>query len=156
MRCPDCNKFVSFDTEVEPEEENEPEIDGSTFRASYRRVLQCGECGTDLKSATIELEVDVEITGAPNDKEPEGCKRPDDADPDDETPEHEWSFDLDVQPTERTQTKDRHGKAIKLSRYMRRFYGVSVTGAASCMKCDAEAKIEVEDDQQASGFDEEV
>jgi DnaJ-class molecular chaperone len=59
MRCPQCNKFVSFDTDAEPEEES-TDVDGTDFTATYRRVLMCAECGDELKEASIELTHDFD------------------------------------------------------------------------------------------------
>jgi len=59
MRCPDCNKFVSF-------EENEPEVesidvDGDrNVTATVRIVNSCGECGQELKEATLDMEKSFE------------------------------------------------------------------------------------------------
>lgn len=79
MRCPDCNKFVPYDTEVDPEESGDVEFDGETFRATFTRTLTCGECGSELKSAEIEIEVDATVEGGDDlSPEPEG-------DPDSET-----------------------------------------------------------------------
>lgn len=62
MRCENCQKFVSYDTEVEPEESNSPELEDGVFTASFTRTLSCAECGSEMKSAEIEVEVDATIT----------------------------------------------------------------------------------------------
>jgi hypothetical protein len=41
VRCNQCNKFVAYDTEVEPEEQDAPVAENGSFTASYRRVLNC-------------------------------------------------------------------------------------------------------------------
>lgn len=155
MRCPDCGKFVPFDTEVEPEETADPEFDGSEFTATYTRQLNCGECGTELKSAEIEVSITAEI------EEPEESEavKPDDLDnePVDEEDEeehvHEWEVTAEVEPTMRTITKDRHGKPIKKARYMKTEYGVSVQFQAEC-ECGAKAAASAEEYVQASSMDE--
>ena len=44
MRCPDCNKFVAFDTDVDPEVSVSVENDGS-ITGNVRIVNNCAECG---------------------------------------------------------------------------------------------------------------
>lgn len=59
MRCPDCNKFVSFDTEQDPEESN-ASIDAQGHVAiNVRIVNSCADCGTELKEAEFVLESDA-------------------------------------------------------------------------------------------------
>jgi hypothetical protein len=55
MRCPDCNKFVSFD-EADPEVNDLDVSDNGSVTASVRIVNTCAECGTELKEAMLELE----------------------------------------------------------------------------------------------------
>ena len=185
MRCENCQKFVSYDTEVEPEESNSPELNDGIFTASFRRVLSCADCGSEMKEAEIEIEVDATIDEPEREEDKpseqdvidyELCKvcgrvyiehdgteqhRFEAAGEHDydlrepaEEHEHEWQCEVDdVSPTERTQTHDRHGKPIKSSRYMRRYYGVSGTLSATC-DCGATASASFEEDVQASGFDE--
>lgn len=143
MRCENCSKFVSFDTEVEPEIEDE-QIGGSCdngyfYTASIRRVLQCADCGTDLKDTTFEIEQEVNVEAK--------CEKCEDGN-------HEFSMDSAVEPTERTQTTDRNGKPIKSSRYMKHFYGVSGSVTGTCDHCDIEVNFTFEDESQASSFDE--
>lgn len=57
MRCPDCDKFTSFD------DTNEPEVVAYTDNEGYvtgnvRVFLTCAECSTALKEATFEIEAD--------------------------------------------------------------------------------------------------
>jgi hypothetical protein len=72
MRCPDCNKFVSLEFE-DPEVENlqvehiPPETTDQgvphmfLITGSVRLVRNCGECGQELKEATLEIEQEVEL-----------------------------------------------------------------------------------------------
>jgi hypothetical protein len=143
MRCEDCGKFVSFDTEVEPEVEDE-QIDGDhengyAYTASVRRVLQCAECNGDMKETTFDIEQEVVVEGK--------CEKTKDGN-------HEFSVESAVEPTERTQTTDRNGKRIKSSRYMKHFYGVSGSVTGTCEHCDIEVNFTFEDESQASSFDE--
>lgn len=59
MRCESCSKMVSYDTDLDPEEVEAPNMDGGTFTVSYRRALGCAVCGAELKDTTIEVEVDL-------------------------------------------------------------------------------------------------
>lgn len=142
MRCPDCNKFVSYDTEVDPEESVEPEIADGEFKATYTRTLTCGECGTELKSA--EIEVTQALEGI------------DDKCEEDESGEHEWEIHVDASSTSELKTTDRNGKPIKKTRYMKQLYGVEVSGTARCIHCGDEVEIQASGSEQASAFDEMV
>lgn len=150
MRCPNCNKFVPFDTEVEPEEQGQ-EVGGTTFTASYRRVLQCGECGEDLKEATLEVEYDFskDVQAEDEAEEGDGSKR--------EPHEHEFEIEsCDVEATTGAVTKCRDGRPIRSSRYMKTLYGVKCAVEVKCGVdgCEAQASFECEQDEQASAFEE--
>lgn len=57
MRCPDCNRFVAFDYEQEPEVDLSPMFTGLqevTTEITVRHLLTCAECGTELKEANEE------------------------------------------------------------------------------------------------------
>ena len=52
-RCPDCNKFVSYDDgDVDVQSED---VESGEVRVEVRIVKTCAECGTELKEATLEL-----------------------------------------------------------------------------------------------------
>lgn len=58
-RCPDCNKFVSF-------EEEEPEInvdvdDEGAITGTCRIVNSCQDCGAELTEYTFDIETAVEL-----------------------------------------------------------------------------------------------
>lgn len=151
MRCPDCEKFVSYDTEVEPEEENEPEMDGLTIRASYRRVLACGECGTELKAVTLDVEQELTLVaptpGAGEGPPPTPC----------EDDDHEWKLDdLQVTVTQGVIDTDRRGKKITNPRYMATTYGVELSGEITCEKCQHTAAVTASAEERASSFEEQV
>lgn len=132
MRCPSCEKFVSYDTEVEPEESGEPQVDGDTVTAEYRRVLTCGECSEELKESNIEVQCEIELEKAA------GCKSND-------PPE---SCDFEVETCEVEATEDIG------SRYKATLYGCHVTGTVKCQKCGVEGKFEGDNSERASSFDE--
>ena len=58
-RCAYCNKFVAIEVEVEdPEcEEGDPESGTVTLRATVNK--NCTECGTTIKTGTVEVEATV-------------------------------------------------------------------------------------------------
>lgn len=142
MRCPDCNKFVSFDAQ-EPELTLEVELQyadkepaEATVSGSVRCVLACGECGTELKDAEMEVEETVELVHIPD------------------AESHEVSLDAEsADPSDRVENKDRHGKLIKNSRYMKTFYGADISVTVSCT-CGASADANFNCEEQASGFNE--
>ena len=50
------------------------------------------------------------------------------------------------------ETKDRHGKPIKSSRYMKSFYGFILESEIKCRKCGEVFDVTVEGEEQASAF----
>jgi hypothetical protein len=150
MRCDSCQKFVSYDTDVEPEVVSEPQVDGNEVTFEIRRVLGCSECSQELKEATLEITVDL----------PDECEcKPEEVEEgeDEQPPEPQWEVEegsLEVSNTERAQTHDRHGKPIKRSRYQRYYYGVEGGGSVKCAGCGMEHNYTFADEVQASGMEE--
>lgn len=125
MRCPDCNRFVSF-------EQQDPEIDvevnGTQVEGSVRLVLSCAECGGELKEANIDFTEDIEHT----------CKSEgDDAD--------YVLLDAGGEVTDRFEGK---------GRYARHFYGADITVGVRCEDCKKEFSVEFSVEEQASAFEE--
>lgn len=144
MRCPDCNKFVAYDTDQDPEVESDPELvktdDELHFTTSYRRILPCGDCGTELKEGTIEIDHVVEGLPDKDDLLEEGVA----------PHEHEWFVDnTDAQAST---------NAVGRGRGMKTFYGVDLCVTLKCEheNCDAEFEFECAGELQASCFDEVV
>jgi hypothetical protein len=55
MRCPDCNKFASYD-EADPEV-NDIDVDADgQVTAEIRITNNCADCGTELKEATLNID----------------------------------------------------------------------------------------------------
>jgi hypothetical protein len=118
MRCPDCNKFVGFDSDSEPEIDVSIDANGQ-ITGSCRIVNTCAECGTELKEGNFEIEADA-------------C----------EAVKHHWldlpegphSFDVEAEGsrTDFMKNTDRDGKPITSSRYMKHMYGAEVTLAVTC------------------------
>lgn len=142
-RCPDCNKFVPYD---EPQVEvNTVEVDGTTVTADVRVVLACGECGTELKDMEFNESVEIEhVCGDPVDGH----------EPDPDADGYEIESEGDGEGDSRVQTTDRNGKQIKNSRYMKTFYGFTLTPTCKCNKCGETFDVELKGEEQASGFNE--
>lgn len=154
MRCPDCNRFVSYD-EPQAESNNDESIKfdkethEGTIAGSVRVMLPCGECGTELKESTIDYGVTFNHECSPGKleeiKQP-GYKRG-------ELDEWEVEFE-DAMGSSRMQTMDRHGKPIKSARYMKTFYGADITLIATCPECGEKVNVETSVEEQASSFEE--
>jgi hypothetical protein len=135
MRCPTCEKFVSYgDGEVEIED-SDVGSDG-TVTVSVRVVLPCGDCGEELKECSMELEHQIE----------HDCLLDEDVDFELEDVEAEFS--------DRQEMKDRNGKPIKSARYRRTYYGATITGTVHCKKCGDDIEFEETVEESASSFDE--
>ena len=144
MRCPDCNKFVSYD---EPQCENQSvELDDNTVRATVTVQLNCQDCGTTLKDCEIESEVEFE-----HECKPDAEQSPDFI-------EGEEQFEIenegDPQGTSRMVDKDRNGKPIKSARYMKTMYGFEMESEIKCRKCGEVFSVNSEGEEQASAFNE--
>jgi hypothetical protein len=53
MRCPDCNKFTSFEA-IDPEVEC-LSVDGDGINADVRVCLTCADCGVELKEYLFQV-----------------------------------------------------------------------------------------------------
>lgn len=178
-RCPDCNKFVSYD-EPQAEAVSDPEVSSSQcIEGSVRVVLNCGECGTELKDAEIEFSITIDHECNPDDildkwlkagriteanmaeyqKEAESLAASDYED--EQFSVEDSSFDGDS----RTQTTMRvlRGRGenrkwvevpIKNYRYQRMFYGFSGTVTLACNRCGQTFDMDVSGEEQASSFNE--
>ena len=62
MRCPDCCKFVSLETQ-DPEVENIEVTTTGEVQIMVRLVRACSECGTELKETQLEATGTVDLTG---------------------------------------------------------------------------------------------
>jgi len=68
VRCPDCNKFVSyaddFEVEVLADEVIITADDVARVYAEIRIALACDECGTELKETNFEIEeIEIDLAG---------------------------------------------------------------------------------------------
>lgn len=142
-RCSDCNRLVS----IEPGEAeiNDVSINGDELEASMRLVLNCAECGQEVREAEAvgNTTIDHQCTKTEDGEDKE----------DDEEPEFE-EVDQEVGDIEeRYADKDRKGKPIKNPRYQKKFYGATATITVQCSKCEEEFPIEVLCEEQASAFE---
>jgi DNA-directed RNA polymerase subunit RPC12/RpoP len=155
MRCPDCNKFVGYD---EPQVDVESEdIDSNTVTVQIHEVLPCQECGTELKEAYMDVEIaDIECPECGGDPRDENGNHKKSVDPDATDEEYLEIDGVDAEPIDRFEDKDRHGKPIKNMRYMKHYYGASVTVHLRCKKCGHEFSVEETTELVASEFDEMV
>jgi hypothetical protein len=138
MRCPDCNKFVSFD-EGEPEVESIEVDESGNVRAEVRIVNNCSECGQELKDGRFEFDADHS----------EECK------------EHQGTgHELSIEETssDRTGRSGYFKKGVFVSaygRYAKTFYGVEVSYEITC-SCNDEFKVTgtFSDEMQGSSMEE--
>lgn len=146
MRCSDCNKFVSYD-QAEPEltsfqvdsGKGEAEITGTVHVD-----LNCGECGTTLKSADIDIDHNITVpcidtADDGGDSLPGGAQG---AGP--RSGGHEMEItEESAEPSERTEGRGRG---------MKTFYGAEITVEVVC-SCGAKAESTWMVDEQASDFE---
>lgn len=131
MRCPDCSKFVSMDTETEPdvrEDWNGSKGEGSV---DVRIVNCCAECGNELKEANFEFTIDVsDLKHDP---------------PLSDDVKDNSTLDVDVSRTHRVQGAGRGAKT---------FYGVEVSWKVLSSDGDVLAEGTEDDECPASAMDE--
>jgi len=151
-RCPDCNKFVSLDSETEPEVDLEVSDDG-TVTGTAMIVNNCGDCGTEMAAAELEVSIDPESICAP--------PPPDAPPPVEGAPPavgesleehlaklHDPEASLEVEDTSRERTDRYEGKG----RGQRHYYGARLEVEVTC-SCGWVGTGEWTDDVQASGMD---
>jgi ribosomal protein S27E len=152
MRCPDCNKFVSYD---EPQTEvGDVSVEGTTVRANVTVQLNCQDCSNTLKDAEIESEAEITHECKPEAERDAEWKPDVEFHENEEDDQFEVDSDGDAEGTSRVQDTDRHGKPIKSARYMKTFYGYTLTTSIKCRKCGEVFDVELEGEEQASGFNE--
>jgi hypothetical protein len=152
MKCPNCNKFVSYDEPQAEVQSVEVDSEAKTIHAAVTVSLNCQECGEPLKDAEIEAEVSFQHECKPETERPKEQKPNPDYMEDDE--QFEVENDGDAEGTSRMETKDRHGKPIKLARYIKIFYGFTLETELRCLKCGEVFVVSLEGEEQASSFNE--
>lgn len=138
MRCPDCSKFVSMDTS-DPEVED-VNIDGTMITVNVHLVRCCSDCGTELKETTLSTDTDIDFAILEGHMEEDGST----------IEGHEVTIDenSDCSSTERTEGKGRGLKTFI-------GYEMDITVSCSCQETPL-GVVHVEDEEQASSFDEMV
>lgn len=145
MRCPECNKFASYDDSTDPEVDSLDVDQDGNITGSVRIVLTCAEDSTELKEATFDLDAHVSDTFAEAHKG-EG---------------HELSVDDDGfslssrQETESRRTKKDGTVVVKPIpfRYRRTYYGFDGDVTVTC-ECGATESVHVADEIPAGAMDE--
>lgn len=127
MRCPDCNKFVSLEMQ-DPEAPDAQVDDEGIVTGTVRIVRTCAECGTELKEATLEFEIDLSAALTEH-RDAEG----EDACPmkDDPTARVELQS-CDANTYEDVERVDRHGKKITNPRYQKSLFGAEIEATIAC------------------------
>ena len=135
MRCSSCNKFVpNGDPEATVEDSD---VNGTSLTGSIRIVIPCGECGTEMKDAQLDFDIEIEHE----------CKKPKD------DPEFELEGDVEVEAGDRYETTGKNGKALK-PRYQKHFYTAEIQATVKCCSCNEFIEITDTLEEQASGFNE--
>lgn len=144
MRCPDCNKMVSYgDPEFEVLSEDVGE-DGDVS-STVRMALTCADCGTELKDN--EFELSAQVSHECLEEKLKERKEEDQGE----------GFELELDDPELTEEykprTNKQGKPVPM-RYQKHFFGVKLTGKIICNRCGEEISVEMEDECQTSGFNE--
>lgn len=129
MKCPDCNKFASYD---EPEAEiNSSEISDGEVSVEGTVTLRSACCNYDLKEWNFTLTLSVDTKH----KHPKGSVR-----------------ELEVECDE-VNASDYYDSPGRPMRYRRHIYVVEADAKVKC-SCGFEVGVQLRDEQGASGFDE--
>lgn len=140
-RCGGCGKMASLELE-EPEVEQIEIDEAGAVSGTVRVYLTSACCGEEMKERSFDFEDEDEEVGRHVHDHQEAGE------------EYELTVEEEaVEATDRYQTTDRNGKQIKSYRYMRHYYGFRLEYAVGC-SCGWTAAGEVDDEEQASGFDE--
>lgn len=134
-RCSDCNKMVSLDTDVEPEEDDVTLTfsgEGDSVVADYNVDVtiknNCADCGAELKTAALNASGSFDI----------------DCSDYTEAEREEWSVEL-----EGLGRKESGGG----NRYSKKFYGFEATLILKDGDGEELERTEIDDEIQASGMD---
>lgn len=119
MRCPDCNKFVSYEGDEEPVIDSDDISEDGDISLEVTITKNCGECGSEIAQMSLTLGENVDL-GEHHGKG------------------HEITLEVeDPTQTERYETTyyDRRAKKrkpIKSPRYYRHYFGVEVPYTVKC------------------------
>jgi hypothetical protein len=132
VRCPNCNKFVSLDTETEPEVELEADETTGEVTGTVRIVNNCADCGTEMTEASFDVDVEFPLSEAHMKEHPE---------------DEEHALELEDPGADRMERSTGRGRGTKT------FYGAEAELVVRC-RCGFEEKLPWSDDVQASYMDE--
>lgn len=127
MRCADCNKFVSLDTEVEPEPDLS--LDGTEVVGSVELYNSCPECGTELQSYNFDVNIDHSQEIEDHKKV---CKTREPLSDDPDEILEDLEFDVEADSAERTTHTEGTGKK-KVT-----YFGVVTPYSVVCVNCGEE------------------
>lgn len=136
-RCPDCNKFVGLemgDPEAEIEISNFGDLDEKTGEQEFnlsgdvRLVLNCGECSSEMKEASCEVDQMITFTH--------------------KNPKCPGVVELEVEAEGTARFTD-----AKNPRYVKHFYGAELRYKLTCPECGAEDEDTGSVECQASEFE---
>ncbi len=164
MRCSECNKFPSFETQ---EPEADLQLEGTTVTGSIRLVLNTECCGVEAKEANFDGELDMEealIAALIKAGVPPANTAPDNGEVafnfDADGVELSMDDDPDVEAEDYYQTHTPKGKPISNPRYRKHFYKVVVEAKVHCKYPVGDKFVEVDatgtwtDEIQASAMEE--
>jgi hypothetical protein len=168
MRCPDCNKFVSFD-EQEPEINSIEVDDSGNVSAEVRIVNACGDCGAELKEANFSPESGDPVEPFAKHKE-DATRTHEQRLADYGVALEEWKTKTGFPPTEALEPEkplsteheleveedgsERTSRSVGKGRGTKTYYGFSLGYTVTCSCGDFSVSGVMEDDEQASGMDE--
>ena len=127
MRCPDCEKMVSYE-DPPTVEALDTQVEGNLVVVQVRIVLNCAECGSELKELVADLEVEIEheCPKAEDDKEPE--------------------FEL-------TNSQEWTGEGFFVREKGKTFYGADVSADVSCSLCEEDINVATQVKETGGNFD---
>jgi hypothetical protein len=134
----------------DPVEAEQPEVDGDNISAEVRVVLNCAECGTEMKewNSTLEEMLNDEAT----------IHKEENPDEEAHVIEAEWEGDPEISDEYRPRHKPKPNKKGVVKpvpyRYQIHYYKLTGTINLSCSCGATLGSVEVEDEMEASGFDE--
>lgn len=139
IRCPDCEKMVSYDDETDIEVDD-VSVQDDEITAEVTITRKCADCSAELAQAAITASAYIEHE-CPNN--PDAAKEM----------EFEITGQDDPEPQDRYQTTSAKGKPIK-PRYQKHFIGFELAVKVKCGLCnESDIEVLVSGEEQASAFE---
>jgi hypothetical protein len=130
MRCPQCNRWPQLE-QLDPD--SSVDLNGDSITGDVRIILACAECGTEIKDAEFNVDIDVSEVMARHD-----CPNEDVG--------TGWFADVIVENTSRQHPPN--------ARRRKTFYGFDLTATLKCNCGEVEETFEESDEVQASHMNE--